>query len=489
MMVDSSPTATASSRVRSGLDHPVLDSDGHLLEVTPVLFDYVKDVGGAEMSRRIEALPLVDPIARWAPATIPIDRRKDRWVEMGHYWTYPTKNTLDRATAMLPRLLNERLESLGIDFVILYPTEGNLILAIQDDELRQVACRAYNMYASELVAGLDSRMTPVALIPMQTPQEAMDELDYMVGTLGMKAAVFQQFASRPIPDLDVEHPGGSCAQRPDYFSIDSAFDYDPVWQKCLDLGVAVTFHGTGTGFAPWAKGSISNHVLNRLAMTGISYSRVTASLTLGGVTGRFPELRFAFLENGVAWAATVFTKMLGLYAIRNIAAMDALDPRNLDEPMLYDLVEKYGDARLLKDIDLCRGWLERWRAADLPASPDDFAVAGVKDPSDFVRLFVEPFFFGCEADDAMNATAFASDVLPFDTKLQAIFGSDIGHFDVPDMETVVAEAHEPVEKGAISPEDFRDFVFANGVRLHGTVNPAFFEGTSVEKEAAAVLAG
>jgi hypothetical protein len=87
----------------------------------------------------------------------------------------------------------------------------------------------------------------------------------------------------------------------------------------------------------------------------------------------------------------------------------------------------------------------------------------------------------------MNATAFATDMLPFGTKLQAIFGSDIGHFDVPDMEAVLKEAYEPVEHGTISEADFRDFVFANGVRLHGSVNPKFFEGTGIEKEAAKVL--
>jgi hypothetical protein len=179
--------------------------------------------------------------------------------------------------------------------------------------------------------------------------------------------------------------------------------------------------------------------------------------------------------------------MIGLYNIRNIEAMDILDPRNLDEPQLYDLIEKYGDPRLVKELDACRAWFERWRAADLPASPDDFAVAGIKDPSDFVDLFVRPFFFGCEADDPMNATAFATDVLPFDTKLQAIFGSDIGHFDVPDMEGVLEEAYEPVEHGAISESDFRDFVFTNGVRLHGSMNPRFFEGTVIEKQAAEVL--
>ena len=50
------------------------------------------------------------------------------------------------------------------------------------------------------------------------------------------------------------------------------------------------------------------------------------------------------------------------------------------------------------------------------------------------------------------------------------------------------EAYELVEDGLITADDFRDFTFANAVRLWGTQNPRFFEGTRVAKEAAAVLA-
>ena len=36
-------------------------------------------------------------------------------------------------------------------------------------------------------------------------------------------------------------------------------------------------------------------------------------------------------------------------------------------------------------------------------------------------------------------------------------------------------------------DGFRDFTFANAVRLHGGMNPEFFEGTVVEDEARAIL--
>jgi hypothetical protein len=40
-----------------------------------------------------------------------------------------------------------------------------------------------------------------------------------------------------------------------------------------------------------------------------------------------------------------------------------------------------------------------------------------------------------------------------------------------------------VEKGVISERDFRDFTFANPVKLWASLNPRFFEGTAVQDQA------
>lgn len=87
------------------------------------------------------------------------------------------------------------------------------------------------------------------------------------------------------------------------------------------------------------------------------------------------------------------------------------------------------------------------------------------------------FFLGCEADDRLNAWAFDRRLNPLGARLNAIFGSDVGHFDVPDMRQVLPEAYELL----------RDSTFANAVRLWGAGNPRLFQGTVVEKAAAAVL--
>ena len=106
---------------------------------------------------------------------------------------------------------------------------------------------------------------------------------------------------------------------------------------------------------------------------------------------------------------------------------------------------------------------------------DDFAACKFTRKEDWVDLYAKPYYFGCEADDRMNATAFGQGN-PFGAQLNAIYSSDIGHFDVIDMRDPLPEAYELVEDGYITDGDFRDFIFANAVRLWGTQNPQFLRG-------------
>ena len=118
---------------------------------------------------------------------------------------------------------------------------------------------------------------------------------------------------------------------------------------------------------------------------------------------------------------------------------------------------------------------------------DEWAAMEIETKEDFVDRYAARLYFGCEADDRANALAFDTRLTPFGVRFNAIFASDIGHFDVPDMTKVVEEVDELRQEGLFTDRDFRDFVFANSVRLHGGMNPDFFKGTAVEAEAAKVL--
>jgi hypothetical protein len=104
-------------------------------------------------------------------------------------------------------------------------------------------------------------------------------------------------------------------------------------------------------------------------------------------------------------------------------------------------------------------------------------------------LFVDNFYFGCEADDRMNAVAFNPKLNHLGVKLKALYSSDMGHWDVPDIRNVVPDAYQLVDDGLMTEDDFKAFVFDNVVEMHTQMNPDFFKGTAVEAAVDKHLAG
>ncbi|MDH3683715.1 MAG: amidohydrolase, partial [Acidimicrobiia bacterium] len=383
-----------------------------------------------------------------------------------------------------------RLDELGIDFTILFPTQGLGVVNVTDEEARRAACRAYNTFAAEYFAPHSRRMTPAAVIPMFTPDEALEELDHAVGDLGMKVTMFGSMVPRPVPSL-VERGSDAVEEIVwlDVLGLDSAFDYDPVWQRCVDLGVAPSFHASGRGRGFGLRASPSNFVYNHIGHFAAANEAVCKALFMGGVTRRFPDLRFAFLEGGVGWACQLLHDLVEHWEVRNVGALDAVNPANLDYGLLDELARRHGTAAMQAAVArrLARpGNPAEGLVGGRPA-PDDFGACEISGVDDIAALFVQPFWFGCEAEDRLAAWAFKSEHNALGARLSATLGSDIGHFDVKNMATVVAEAHELVDDGLLTEEDFAAFSFQNTVRLVGGMNPSFFEGTAVEAEAASVL--
>jgi len=478
--------AAETARIHARLTHPVIDSDGHWIEFEPAALDYLRQVGGERIVERYQAVANQFGNKKWSQQS-PIERRERRMLQPG-WWGVPTKNTRDRATAMLPKLLYERMGELGLDFAVLYPTSGALFAPfLRDEEVRRAACRAFNMYTADQFRGLGDRLTPAAVIPMHTPQEAVEELEFVVKTLGTKAAMFASLLRRPVPAVAKENPQASrYALWHDTLGLDSAHDYDPVWAKCLELGIPPTFHSASSGIG--LRTSISNFVYNHIGHFGAAGEAVCKALFIGGVTRRFPKLKFAFLEGGVGWACSLYSDLIGHWKKRNPAALEAVNPANLNHEMLVELVQRYGSQSYVDKLEQLPSAVGRGLPSDNAERLDDFGACDIKRPEDIRDLFVPNFYFGCESDDPITSWAFRRQVNPFGAKLNTLFGSDIGHFDVPDMTEVLVEAYEGVEDGLITEGDFRDFVFANPVRFWTAVNPNFFTGTAVETQVQKYLA-
>ena len=106
----------------------------------------------------------------------------------------------DRATAHLPRLMYERLDEFGIDYMLAYPSWSLGMLDTRDDELRAPMLRAVNRYIARQFTPYADRLTSAALIPMATPEEAVAELRYAVQDLGFKSVVIAGHAIRKLTD-------------------------------------------------------------------------------------------------------------------------------------------------------------------------------------------------------------------------------------------------------------------------------------------------
>ena len=476
--------ASKSAEIRERLGHPVIDSDGHMIEFEPAIIEFLTQVGGSKLAESFQT---------WANETLfswyrlSPEERQDKRSIRSTWWGVPTRNTLDRATASIPRLLYERLDEFGLDFAVIYPTFGLPVPHIEDEELRRGTCRAFNTYYAEAYREFSDRLTPAAIIPMGTPDEAIAELEYAVKELKLKAIVCAGYMRRPIAAVAREYPGAvRQAFWLDTYGLDSAYNYDPFWAKCEELKVAPSFHSSGMGWG--SRTSPSNYMYNHIGMFGAAGEALCKSLFMGGVTRRFPNLKFGFLEGGVAWACSLYADLIGHWEKRNPKSLENLDPANLDQKLLLDLYRRYGGKMVENKLDQLekRASVLNSRRED-PAMLDEFAACGIEKKSDIRDLFVPNFYFGCEADDPMNAWAFNDKVNPLGARLKVLFGSDIGHWDVPDIVEVVEEAYELVEKEVITEGDLKEFVFTNPVSFYAGLNSEFFKGTVVESEVAKIL--
>src|SRR5216110_3443831 len=474
---------TEARNLRDRLSHPVIDADGHWIEYGPVMREEFKRIGGDAAAEAFDLASSRVP----SSLTMSVAERAKKRVGMEAFWSSPSENVLDRATAMLPKLMYERLDDLGIDFCVVYPTAGLGYHRLQDTRMRRAICRAYNVFTADQFKGLDDRIIPAAIIPMYTPEEAIEELEFAARQLGYRVMMVGGLMRRPVPAVAEEQPeAAKFAEWFDVIGIDSDYDYDPVWQKCRELRVAPSFHNGARSIL--LRNSPSNFCYNHIGHFASAGHAVCKGLFFGGVTRRFPDLNFAFLEGGVGWACMLYADLVGHWEKRNGEAIKSTHPDKLDRARLLDFARNYAQDEVVSAVGRGEGLDETQAMTGGVEDVDDYFRCKITKKADLKELFVPRFYFGCEADDPINAWAFNRKANPMNARLNALFSSDIGHMDVPDMTRVLPEAYELVEHELLTDGDFRDFMFTNAVRFWGEVNPDFFKGTVVEKQAAEVLA-
>ena len=348
-----------------------------------------------------------------------------------------------------------------------YPSIGLVFPFFEDEEARNQLCRAMNRYLADSYRGLEDRLAPVAVIPTNTPDEAIEQLDFAVTELGFKAVAIGGFAHRPLP------AGGERATWIDSLGLDSAYDYDPLWQKLVDLQVPTGVHSGAMGWHGLC--SISNFSYNHMGLFATASTATAKSLFFGGVTHRFPDLRLGFLEGGVTWGAQMLCDLIGHWEKRGPEGLQAYDPAKFQPEYFDSLLAEADDP-----IDLPGGFGKM--VQQFTTTNDvfhDFGAAGIAGPEDILEQIGRSYWFGCEADDPLVRLAFDG-ALPKGATLNAIFSSDVSRWDVPVMAEVIPEAWEQVEHGWLNQDQFRAFTFGNAHRFFTEARPDFFHDTVLE---------
>src|SRR6185436_15006605 len=121
----------------------------------------------------------------------------------------------------------------------------------------------------------------------------------------------------------------------------------------------------------------------------------------------------------------LFADLIEHWERRGAKGIAYMDPKKLDRALLRSFVDKYGYTDIAAELDRRDGWpaREEDEATGGVTELDDFAACKITRKEDWVDLYARPYYFGCEADDRMNVTAFGR-ANPFGARINAIFSSD-----------------------------------------------------------------
>jgi len=186
----------------------------------------------------------------------------------------------------------------GIDFGIVYPTAGLGIPRIGDDETRRAVIRGFNIVTADYFAKLSDRLTPAAVIPMHTPKEAIAELEFVTKELGSKVGMFGSGVAGRCQSPRSGAPRGSIRKSrgmrcSSTSSVSTATTTTtPSGKNARNLESRRP--STPAAAASDLRNNPSNFTFNHIAHFAAAGHAVAKGLFLGGVTRRFPDLRFGF---------------------------------------------------------------------------------------------------------------------------------------------------------------------------------------------------
>jgi uncharacterized protein len=186
--------------------------------------------------------------------------------------------------------MRDELDLLGIDEGVLLPDNLLNFASLQHPEYATAVARAYNRWLAAEWADASLGLYGAVLASPQNVQDAVKEIERYAGTPGMKG-VF-------LPTAGVSPLWGHR-------------QYNPIMQAAEAAGMPVIFHSVGfVGSAfPHNQEQFENHFGRWVINHAFGMMANLSSLMHTGVPARYPKLKFAFTEAGIAWVPLMMWRM------------------------------------------------------------------------------------------------------------------------------------------------------------------------------------
>jgi len=234
----------------------VIDADGHVLETDAEMEEYFDgDYTGHRRTGTFSIFPSLDG------------------------WPRGFVRGLNKVTKVDVNSWLEFIDGSKISTAVLYPTAALSAGLIQDHDWACVVARMYNNWLYDRYCKVDKRLKGVALLPVQNPQEAANELRRCVRHYGMVAGL--------LPAVTNLHKGYGHQ------------DFHPIYKAAQELNVPLTVHGA-------VSANLGFDFLQTMSMIHtlehpIAQMIQLTSVVIDGVFDLFPKLRIGFLEAGAGW--------------------------------------------------------------------------------------------------------------------------------------------------------------------------------------------
>ncbi len=192
------------------------------------------------------------------------------------------------------------LDLLGFKRQVVFSSFCARLIFEASAELRYATARAHNRAVAEFCSS-DKRLIGVAIVPLDDPQHALDEIDHALG-MGLGAIW-----------ISADAPGGRSPGHP---------DYERIWATLAERRVPFILHVGSAPLSvpdPWMNDGRPDHrsarggaeVIGSKDLTVIHHAahRFISVLVLDGVLERHPNLRGGIIEIGAGWVPDMIRRL------------------------------------------------------------------------------------------------------------------------------------------------------------------------------------